>query len=402
MNGNRSSAIVVGGGPAGLVAAVRLAESGVETTLLEAGGAVGGLAGTLRREGFDLNQGPHALYEGGAGARELRAMGIDTPRWNPTAVHRSFFVRDGKVHRLPGGTGGIAKWFAGLMRVDPAGLAGLSTAEWLRREIRSDTARAGAASLVRVATYVADHDALPAEVAAAQLKIVVMPGVRYLRGGWQSLVDVLVARAETAGARLLTRSPVRGLRREGDGWLVDTDDAPMRADSVVVAAGGPEATAAVLGDAAPPAPGPPAEVSVLDLGLARLPRRSRTFALGVEEPTYLSRHSPPDHPDGVLLSLIGYARQPRPALEAMADALQPGWREQTRLDRFLPRMVAASAIPTPSAGLAGRPAVDRGDGLCLAGDWVGPEGWLADAAIASGAAAAAAIARTPVPAAASR
>lgn len=60
-------------------------------------------------------------------------------------------------------------------------------------------------------------------------------------------------------------------------------------------------------------------------------------------------------------------------------------------------MVAVSAIPSPSGGgLAGRPAVDRGEGLYLAGDWVGPEGWLVDAAIASGAAAAAAALRSPV------
>ena len=59
-------------------------------------------------------------------------------------------------------------------------------------------------------------------------------------------------------------------------------------------------------------------------------------------------------------------------------------------DRFLPRMVAVSAIPTPATGgLAGRPAIDRGDGLFVAGDWVGSEGWLLDAALSSGAAAAA-------------
>ena len=65
------------------------------------------------------------------------------------------------------------------------------------------------------------------------------------------------------------------------------------------------------------------------------------------------------------------------------------------LERFLPRMVAVSAMATPATGgLAGRPAVDRGDGLYLAGDWVGGEGWLVDAALASGAAAAAAALRS--------
>jgi hypothetical protein len=78
----------------------------------------------------------------------------------------------------------------------------------------------------------------------------------------------------------------------------------------------------------------------------------------------------------------------------MADAVQPGWREQATLERFLPRMVPVSAVPRPAdGGLGGRPGVDLGEGLYLAGDWVGPEGWLVDAAIASGSAAAGAALR---------
>ena len=181
-------------------------------------------------------------------------------------------------------------------------------------------------------------------------------------------------------------NPQRDGRRRGDhrGRLAAEESDPRFA-------GGPEDVAKLLGEKAPAAPGPAAEVSTLDLGLRRLPRRSRRFALGVDKPTYLSRHSPPDHRDGVLLSLAGYARQSREALEEVADVVQPGWREQVTLDRFLPRMVPVSAIATPATGgLAGRPQVDRGNGLYLAGDWIGPEGWLVDAAIASGGAAAAA------------
>lgn len=93
-------AIVVGGGPAGLVAAGRLAEGGVATTLLEAGIRLGGRAASERREGFDLNQGPHALYAGGPAMRELRVMDINPPWWNP-ASHRSVFLRAGRAHGQP-------------------------------------------------------------------------------------------------------------------------------------------------------------------------------------------------------------------------------------------------------------------------------------------------------------
>jgi hypothetical protein len=347
-----------------------------------------------------LNQGPHALYVGGPARRELDAMGVELDWWQPASA-ASVFPRDGKPKRTLGGEAQLGRWFLGLQRTEPDELADISVAEWLRRSLRSERARASAAALVRVTTFVADQESLSADVAARQLKIGLLPGVRYLRGGWQSLVDALAARAEAGGAMLRTRAAVRGLERDPEGWRLVLDGETLRADAVVVAVGGPDAVAKLLGERGPAAPGPAAELSVLDLGLRKLPRRSRRFALGVDKPTYLSRHSPPDHRGGVLLSLASYAREPREELAELADMVQPGWREQVILERFLPRMVAVSAIATPaSGGLAGRPAVDQGGGLYLAGDWIGPEGWLVDSAIASGSAAAAAALRSQVPIAA--
>lgn len=397
MNGSRKG-IVIGGGPAGLVAASRLAEGGVETTVLEAASHFGGRAASERRDGFFLNQGPHALYVGGPAMRELKALGVELEWWNPVSPS-SVFPRGGKVRRSPGGVLGMAPLLRQIYHRPLAELAELSTSEWLRQSLRSEKARAAAAAFVRVTTFVADQDSLSADVAATQLRMGIWPGVRYLEGGWQSLVDALAARAETAGATLRTRAAVRLLHQEAGGWTVALDEETLHADLLVVATGAPEDVAKLLGEKAPPAPGPAAEISTFDLGLRRLPRRARRFALGVDKPTYLSRHSPPDHRDGVLLSLASYAREPRGTLEELADVVQPGWRDQVTFERFLPRMVPITAIATPeTGGLAGRPAVDRGEGLYLAGDWIGPEGWLVDAAIASGAAAATAALQRPVPA----
>lgn len=57
--------------------------------------------------------------------------------------------------------------------------------------------------------------------------------------------------------------------------------------------------------------------------------------------------------------------------------------------RYLHRMVACAALPVAAAGgMQGRPGVDTGiDGVLVAGDWVGPVGHIADAALASGEAA---------------
>jgi len=381
-------AVVIGGGPAGLLSAAHLADAGLSTTLLEASASLGGRAASLHRDGFDLNQGPHALYARGPAMRELAALGIDVPRWNP-ASHRSFFVDAGKPRRSPGGTSALVRWLLRVRDADPAQLCGCSVADWLDQTVPSRRARPAAEAVVRVATFVADHESLSADVAAQQVRAAVHPGVRYVRGGWQTLVDALHTEAERRGATIQRRCRVRSLQRDGDSWSVELDDRTLAADVVLLAVGAPQAAAKLLGDRAPAPPGPAVEISVLDLGLSELPQRGRWFALGLDDATYLSKHSPPGYRDGVLLSLGGYTRQPRELLEKVADAIQPGWRERVTFERFLPRMTAVSAIATPqTGGLPGRPGVDLGNGLFIAGDWIGSEGWLVDAALASAAAAA--------------
>jgi hypothetical protein len=51
------------------------------------------------------------------------------------------------------------------------------------------------------------------------------------------------------------------------------------------------------------------------------------------------------------------------------------------MTRFLPRMTVSHAMATPE----GRPDVDalNRPGVALAGDWIGPENMLADAAVSS-------------------
>lgn len=385
------SVLVIGGGPAGLIAGAILADAGARTTVLEAKARLGGRAASHAKDGFALNQGPHALFAGGAGARELARLGVQLPLWNPQSLSRSVWLRDGQVRRTFGGPRALAG-VAGLMRrvaAEPQGLGSVTAAEWLATTV-PPPARRAAAAFVTLTTYVADHDHLSADVAAQQLLMASRAGVRYLHGGWQSLVDALAGRARRSGAVVRTSSPARTLERRGDAWCVATDEAEHAAGAVVVATGHPAATRALLGERVTP-PGPESAVSCLDLGLRRLPRRSSTFALGIDAPLYLSRHSPPAHPAGVLLTVAGYAGQPREDLERTADAVQPGWRDEVVLQRHLPRMVPVAALATArTGGLSGRPGIEVADapGVFVAGDWIGPEGWLADAALASGAAAA--------------
>lgn len=247
-----------------------------------------------------------------------------------------------------------------------------------------------------MSTQVADHEALSADAAAQQVAFALWPGVRYL-GGWQRLVDRLAMTAREAGADAVTSNPVRTLGRGGSGWTASTDDGEYTADVVVLAAGGPERAARLLGRELS-ALGPPAHAAALDLPLRRLPQARRRFALGLDTPHYLSVHSPrggvPVH-----LSIAAYLTEAdrgsgtRAALEWVADLVQPGWRgELLGEPRHLARMRSTTAIPTPqTGGLGGRHAGALPDapGLALAGDWVGPEGMLMDAALASARSAAA-------------
>ena len=251
---------------------------------------------------------------------------------------------------------------------------------------------------MRVTTFVADQENLSAEVAARQLKLGFVPGVRYLEGGWQSLVNALAAKAEATGATLRTRSAVRALHQEAGGWTAALDEETLHADVLVVAAGGPDAVAKLFGGKSPAAPRPRGRAERARPRAAQ-PAAADAQVCARRRQLHLPLPALPARPS---------RRRPAQPRQLCAGTTRRRWRRwptrsspagASRLifDRFLPRMVPITAIATPdSGGLAGQPEVDRGDGLYLAGDWIGPEGWLVDAAIASGAAAATAALRQPV------
>jgi len=222
-------------------------------------------------------------------------------------------------------------------------------------------------------------------------------GVIYLDGGWQRLVDGLRAAAIGRGAEVRTHATA-GRIAVGDRVEIDVDGDPLVARAVVVAAGGPEAAARLLGvDAAWDGRiGPASLVSVLDLGLVR--PGERPILMGIDQPLYLSTHCPPADlaPAGRTLVSLGRYVPPGDTTPANVDkatlrahAAAAGIADDAiEMSRFLHRMTAISALPTAAAGgLAGRPAVAVADrpGAFLAGDWVGPVGLLSDASFASAA-----------------
>ena len=60
--GNSKSVVVIGAGPAGLAASVRLGELGLQNTVVEASNRVGGMAGSLNLWGHTVDLGPHRFF----------------------------------------------------------------------------------------------------------------------------------------------------------------------------------------------------------------------------------------------------------------------------------------------------------------------------------------------------
>ena len=139
----------------------------------------------------------------------------------------------------------------------------------------------------------------------------------------------------------------------------------------------------------------PIRVATLDVGLSETPRPDARFVLGIDQPLYLSVHSGVSDvapAGGTMLHVAKYlgddassAEEVEQELEALLDLAQPGWRDVLVERRFLPNLVAVNALAmAEDGGLSGRPdPVTAVPGVYLAGDWVGSEGWLADASLAS-------------------
>ena len=96
-----------------------------------------------------------------------------------------------------------------------------------------------------------------------------------------------------------------------------------------------------------------------------------------------------NYDDDELVRMTEATRSVERELEAVLDDVQPGWREFVTHRRFLPSLTVSNALMTPE--VTRPPVATSVRGLYLAGDWVGDEGMMADASLASARAVAKAI-----------
>ncbi|MFI9254643.1 NAD(P)-binding protein [Streptomyces sp. NPDC053069] len=357
---------VVGGGFAGLTAAITAAEAGAGVTLYEAHHTLGGRARTAEGP-YRTNEGPHALYNGGPHWSWLRQRDLIGPLAPipPLEAARLRLRHHGVLRRTP--PFGMLKLLRPGVRQAPVDADFLS---WATEVAGEEGARA-AAHYAAVALFHHDPGALSAAFVQERLRRATKlpPEAHYPVGGWASVIDRMAARARKLGVRIET--------------LARVDELP--AGTPVVVATSLPAARRLLGDDA--LTWPSGRTVLLDLALRT--RRGDPFVLSDLDATgWLERCTAPDRslaPAGEQLiqgqipiapgesRAAGLARA-----EELLDLGFPGWRERLTWRREAVADGRTGAVDPPGSSWRDRPAVDRGDGVYLAGDQVAAPGVLSE------------------------
>jgi len=326
----QATALVVGGGISGLIAARELAGAGWAVTVLEAGDAWGGCVGRHVVAGLQLDSGAESFatrstavadlarelglgdrivapHAGGAwvqlpdGPQELPktgVLGIPANPWDPE-VRRSLglagAVRASMDRWLPASVGTssevtsvsalvrarmgarvlkrlVSPVVGGVHSADPALLDVDMVAPGLRAGIRTHGSLAAAVSAQRRAAKAVSGSA-PGLAKAGS-------AVAGLKGGMNTLVGALVASLQERGVQLLSGRHADDVVKTEEGWRVTAGDSTFDAGHLVVALDGPAAVG-LLEKSVPglsslrPAPGPLVSLVTMVVDLPQLDGRPR-------------------------------------------------------------------------------------------------------------------------------
>ncbi|WP_431682196.1 protoporphyrinogen oxidase [Kitasatospora sp. KL5] len=294
--------VVIGGGIAGLTAALRLTGAGLRVTVLEADGRVGGKLRAGEIAGAPTDLGAEALFARQPEAVQLaRAVGL-ADRLQPAATTATSLWSRGELRQMPAGhlmgVPGDLEALAASGVLSAAGLArtaedlvlpptavgddiaiGSYVAQRFGREVVDRLVEPLLGLYAGGADRVSTGAVLPQLLEAARKHASLLEAVGELRraaaartsrsagplfmgvdGGVGLLADAVACKVRAAGGSFLVNRPARGLARSAAGWEVRTDDRVLAADAVVLAT--PARAAATL--LAPHAPGAAAELSQVE------------------------------------------------------------------------------------------------------------------------------------------
>lgn len=364
---------VVGGGLAGLTAAIACAEGGAAVTLHEAHSALGGRARSTPGP-YIANDGTHAFYEG-APWRWLATRNLVQPsaKLGLRQMSRVYIRHRGSLRRTPP-AGFIAMVTLGRRHDAPVDA---SFRTWATEHFGEHACRA-AEGMVGPAIYEADPGRLSAAFVFERLLRVTTPRfppvTRYPRGGWGAVIARMEGAARARGVRIETGSRITALPETGSVIVATTLDSarPLFGDESLRWEGG--------------------RAALLDIGL----RRSRTDPFAVfdfDEGAMVECFSSQDR----TLAPVGhdllqgeiplYADESKAdglrRMEAVLDMAFADWRRRRTWHREQSATNRTGALDLPGYTWRDRPAIDRGDRRYLAGDAVAAPGLLAEVSINS-------------------
>ncbi|MBT2392454.1 FAD-dependent oxidoreductase [Streptomyces sp. ISL-1] len=428
-------AVVVGGGLAGVTAALQLADAGVGVTLLEGRPRLGGLAFSFRRNDLTVDNGQHVYLRcctayrwfldrvDGAHLAPLQdrldvpvldvapARGPRLGRLRRTALPVPLHLAAGLAtypHLSLAERASVGRAALALGKLDPAdpALDGIDFATWLGRHGQSRRTVEALWDLVGVATLNATASNASMGLAAMVFKTGLLsePGAADI--GWArvplgDLHDTLARKAlDSAGVRTELSTRVRRISRAGLGrWEVEVVGERLEADTVVLAVPQREAHA-LLPQGALDDPD-----RLLDIGTApilnihvlydrKVLRRPFFAALGTPVQWVFDRTEASGLQVGQYLALSQSAAQDeidapvavlRERYLPELERLLPAARGATVSDFFVTRERTATFAPAPGVGRLRPGARTRAPGLYLAGSWTAT-GWPAtmESAVRSG------------------
>ncbi|WP_405605896.1 hydroxysqualene dehydroxylase HpnE [Streptomyces sp. NBC_01410] len=428
-------AVVVGGGLAGITAALQLAEAGMSVTLTESRTRLGGLAFSFRRGELTVDNGQHVYLRcctayswfldrvDGAHLAPLQDR-LDVPvldvahkrgprlgRLRRTALPVPLHLAAGLAtypHLSIAERAAVGRAALALQKLDPAdpALDGVDFATWLGRHGQSGRAIEALWDLVGVATLnaTAPHASMGLAAMVFKTGLLSEPGAADI--GWArvplgELHDTLARKAlDSAGVRTELSTRVRGISRADLGrWQVEVEGELLEADTVVLAVPQREAHA-LLPEGALEDPD-----RLLDIGTApilnihvlydrKVLRRPFFAALGTPVQWVFDRTEASGLAEGQYLALSQSAAEdeidtPVAALRERylpeLERLLPATRGAEVRDFFVTRERTATFAPSPGVGRLRPGARTRAPGLYLAGAWTAT-GWPAtmEGAVRSG------------------
>ncbi len=360
---------VVGAGIAGLVAAIACAEEGARVRLVEAHESIGG-RGRSADGPYKANLGPHAMYDDGGFWKWMRERDVLPANASPRLTGVRLRL-GGALRRTPP----LAVLPSVLRLRGREAPVGTDFRSWVAGHTDDTTAEMLSAAAGVFTFY---HD--PGQLSAAfvwprmvRLLLTAPSVVRYPIGGWSTLIDSLERHVRELGIKV-----------ETDTRLDTLPDSPT-----IVATELGQARELLGDDTLQWQSG---HTVCLDLGL-RYRRGDPTIVSDMDEAGWIGRYSaanPSIAPDGEELVQAQMPIRPGESvdqaalrLERLLDLSIEDWRERETWRRRQVMDARSGALDMPGMSWRERPAVDRGDGVFLAGDMVAAEGMLAEVSWAS-------------------